>query len=85
MRDIGFASLCEHHLLPFVGHVNVAYLPGKHIVGLSKIPRIVGVFGPEHQASIRFRLAESLRAILAQRLVPRKNGRQMVAAVEERG
>lgn len=41
VRDIPFVSLCEHHVLPFTGHVHVAYLPGKHIIGLSKIPRVV--------------------------------------------
>jgi GTP cyclohydrolase I len=41
VRDIPFASLCEHHVLPFSGRVSVAYLPGPKLVGLSKIPRLV--------------------------------------------
>ena len=41
VRDISFASLCEHHILPFVGKVTVGYLPDKKIVGLSKIVRLV--------------------------------------------
>lgn len=41
VRDISFASLCEHHVLPFSGTVNVAYIPRARIVGLSKIPRLV--------------------------------------------
>src|SRR3989475_11112374 len=41
VKDIDFTSLCEHHLLPFIGRVHVAYMPQRKIVGLSKIPRLV--------------------------------------------
>ena len=41
LRDIEFRSICEHHLLPFVGVAHVAYLPGNRIVGLGKLPRVV--------------------------------------------
>jgi len=44
VRDIEFYSLCEHHLLPIIGRVHVAYIPNGKVVGLSKIPRIVEVF-----------------------------------------
>jgi GTP cyclohydrolase I len=44
VANIEFASLCEHHLLPFLGHVHVAYIPQGTVVGLSKIPRIVDMF-----------------------------------------
>jgi GTP cyclohydrolase I len=44
VRDIEFYSMCEHHLLPIIGRVHVAYIPDGKVVGLSKIPRIVEVF-----------------------------------------
>lgn len=44
IRDIEFYSLCEHHLLPILGCVHVAYIPNKKVVGLSKIPRMVNIF-----------------------------------------
>jgi GTP cyclohydrolase I len=44
VREIEFASLCEHHLLPFIGHAHVAYIPRERIIGLSKIPRVVDMF-----------------------------------------
>lgn len=44
VRDIELYSLCEHHLLPFIGRCHVAYLPNGKVLGLSKIPRIVDVF-----------------------------------------
>lgn len=44
VRDIEMYSLCEHHLLPFIGRAHVAYLPNDKVLGLSKIPRIVDMF-----------------------------------------
>ena len=44
VREMPFYSLCAHHSLPMFGHVSVAYIPGKKIVGLSKLPRIVKFF-----------------------------------------
>jgi len=44
LRDIEFYSMCEHHMLPIIGHVHVAYIPDGKVVGLSKIPRIVDIF-----------------------------------------
>ena len=45
VKDIEFYSLCEHHMLPFFGKAQVAYIPKKKVIGLSKIPRIVEVYG----------------------------------------
>jgi GTP cyclohydrolase I len=44
VRDIEFYSMCEHHMLPFMGRAHVAYLPDGRVIGLSKIPRIVDVY-----------------------------------------
>ena len=53
VRDIEFASMCEHHMLPFMGRAHVAYIPSDKVIGLSKIPRIVDLFSKRLQVQER--------------------------------
>ena len=69
VRDIQFYSLCEHHLLPFHGRIHVGYLPGRRIIGLSKIPRIVDLFARRFQ--VQERLTEQVAEALVQTLEPK--------------
>jgi GTP cyclohydrolase IA len=69
VRDIEFFSLCEHHLLPFIGHAHVGYLPRGRVVGLSKIPRIVDMYAKRLQ--LQERLTVQVADYLMERLEPK--------------
>ena len=66
VRDIEFYSLCEHHLLPFLGRVHVAYIPDGKVLGLSKIPRIVDLYARRFQVQERMtrQIADFIRDLL---------------------
>jgi GTP cyclohydrolase I len=69
VRDVEFYSLCEHHLLPFFGRAHVAYLPGRKIIGLSKIPRLVELYARRLQVQERLtaQVADALMEVLEPR------------------
>ncbi len=68
VRDIEFYSLCEHHMLPFIGRAHVAYIPDKKVIGLSKIPRIVDMFSRRLQ--VQERLTQQIATFLDEALHP---------------
>ena len=69
VKDIELYSLCEHHMLPFFGKTHVAYIPNGHIVGFSKIPRIVDVFARRLQ--VQERLTDEIKDCLQDTLTPK--------------
>ena len=69
VRDIEVFSLCEHHMLPFLGKAHVAYLPQGRITGLSKIPRVVDVFARRLQ--VQERLTRQIRDCIQDTMSPR--------------
>ena len=72
VKDIAFYSLCEHHMLPFFGHVQVGYLPKGKVVGLSKIPRLVEVYA--HRLQLQEQMTKSIAEALNGTLEPRGVG-----------
>lgn len=68
VKDIEVYSMCEHHMLPFFGKAHVAYIPNGHVVGLSKIPRVVDVYARRLQ--VQERLTNEIRDCIQQTLNP---------------
>lgn len=68
VKDIELYSMCEHHMVPFFGKAHVAYIPDRHIVGLSKIPRVVDVFARRLQ--VQERLTLQIRQAIESALKP---------------
>ena len=66
VRDIEFYSMCEHHMLPFIGRAHVAYIPNGQVIGLSKIPRIVDMFARRLQVQERMtrKIADLIQELL---------------------
>jgi GTP cyclohydrolase I len=68
VKDIEVYSMCEHHMLPFFGKAHIAYIPNGHVVGLSKIPRVVDVFARRLQ--VQERLTNEIRDCIQNTLNP---------------
>jgi len=76
VRDIAFNSVCEHHLLPFMGHAHIGYLPDGRVLGLSKLARVVEALA--HRPQVQERMTEQIADLLVQDL-----GAKGVAVVVE--
>ena len=68
VKDIEYASMCEHHMLPFFGHAHVAYIPRGKVIGLSKIPRIVDMFA--HRLQLQESMTRQIADFLDEALKP---------------
>ncbi|GAB3122158.1 GTP cyclohydrolase I [Glaciibacter psychrotolerans] len=69
LRNLSFRSVCEHHLLPFVGTAHLAYLPGEHVVGLGRLPAVLDTLAARPQ--LQERLTEEVADALQSGLAPR--------------
>lgn len=76
VRAIPFYSMCEHHLLPFFGHASLAYVPNRHIAGISKIARALDI------AARRLQVQERLTAQLAQAVLERVQPAAVACRIE---
>lgn len=68
LRDISFYSICEHHLMPFIGRAHVAYLPTGVVLGVSKLARIVDCFA--HRLQVQERLTDQIADFIMKHLEP---------------
>jgi GTP cyclohydrolase I len=66
LRDVRFESHCEHHIAPIIGTVNVAYLPAKRVVGISKIARVIDVYAKrmQIQEKLTSQIANTIEEVL---------------------
>lgn len=78
VKDIEFYSTCEHHLLPIIGRVHVAYIPDGKVVGLSKIPRVVDVFAR------RMQIQEQLTEQIADAIMTTINPKGVAVVIQAR-
>jgi len=72
VRDIEFYSMCEHHMLPIIGRVHVAYIPNGKVVGLSKIPRMVNIYARRLQ--IQEQMTEQIADAILETIQPKGVG-----------